>query len=73
VRAIYEAVKDKSDENKINIYHSEEDSLSQWLIIDYFDIILHIFTEEERKFYNIEHLWKEAKKVRLPRKKIIPS
>jgi len=67
VRAIYEEVLESCKKEKIEIHHKEEDNESQWLLIDFFEVVLHIFLEEKRKFYNIEHLWREAKKVRLPK------
>ena len=66
-RAIYEEVIKSSKRNKIDIHHCENDNSSSWLLVDYFDVIMHIFTEESRKFYEIERLWREAKKVRIPK------
>lgn len=68
VRAIYEEVVRLAKKNSIDIHHTEEDQLSHWLLIDFFDVVLHIFLEEVRNFYGIEHLWKEAKKVRIEKK-----
>ena len=33
---------------------------SSWVLMDYSDIILHIFTTEDREFYNLDHIWKDA-------------
>lgn len=63
VQAIYEEVIKFSHKNNFNIYHTEKDPSFNWLIVDYFDIILHIFSEEARKFYDLEHLWNEAKRI----------
>lgn len=68
VRAIYEEVIRLSKKNSIDIHHTEEDEFSHWLLIDFFDVVLHIFLEEIRNFYGIERLWKEAKRVRLTKK-----
>ncbi|OPX30219.1 MAG: ribosome silencing factor [Candidatus Omnitrophica bacterium 4484_171] len=67
-RAIYEEVIKSSKKNKIGIHHCENDSSSSWLLVDYYDIIMHIFTEESREFYGIERLWREAKRIRIPKK-----
>ena len=32
-----------------------------WILIDYFDVVIHIFKKEPREFYNIERLWADAK------------
>jgi len=42
--------------------HHHEGSLeSGWYLLDYTDVIVHIFGAEERKFYNLEELWSDAK------------
>ena len=34
---------------------------NQWVILDYIDIIIHIFSAEKRKFYDLDRLWADAK------------
>jgi ribosome-associated protein len=36
-----------------------------WVIIDYVDIVVHIFFDEIRKYYNLERIWFDAKKVNI--------
>ena len=36
---------------------------SQWILVDYFDTLVHIFLAESRNFYNIEGLWRDAKQI----------
>jgi len=36
---------------------------SQWILVDYFDMLVHIFLAESRNFYNIEGLWRDAKQI----------
>lgn len=69
VEAIYGWVLKKSKEDNLTVHHKEKDDVYHWVLIDFFDVVLHIFLEEKRAFYNIEHLWSHAKRVRLPRKK----
>ena len=42
--------------------HVEGQQNAQWILMDYGDIVVHIFQEEIRHFYNIEDLWADAKK-----------
>ena len=42
--------------------HIEGQQNAQWVLMDYGDIVVHIFQEEIRHFYNIEDLWADAKK-----------
>lgn len=39
---------------------------SQWVAMDYADVIVHILLPEERAFYDIEHLWADAELTRVP-------
>jgi len=41
--------------------HSEGKSTSTWVLVDYFDIVVHVFYPETRKFYELEDLWSDAK------------
>jgi ribosome-associated protein len=43
----------------------EGDASSLWLIIDYVDVIVHIFHEEKRDLYSLEDLWSDAPRVAL--------
>jgi len=44
-------------------YHKEGYSSASWILLDYKDVIVHIFCGETRDFYNIEHLWSDGKKI----------
>ena len=39
------------------------DGNSVWILYDFGDIVLHVFTEEARKLYDLEHLWADAPRV----------
>lgn len=41
-------------------YHSEGMDQSKWVLIDYFDTVVHVFYPETRAFYDIEDLWSDA-------------
>lgn len=40
---------------------------AEWVLLDYGDFIIHIFNEKSREFYDLERLWRDAKKVELPK------
>ena len=36
-----------------------------WILLDYYDIIIHIFAEEERSFYDLDHVWRDGISISL--------
>ena len=44
----------------IQIGHKEGTSESGWVLLDYGDVLIHIFSPEEREYYRLEELWKDA-------------
>ncbi len=44
-------------------YHKEGYGSAAWVLLDYRDVIVHIFYGETRDFYNLEHLWSDGEKV----------
>lgn len=43
----------------------EGNSASTWILMDYGDIIVHIFSKEDRLFYDLERIWKDGKEINL--------
>jgi len=39
---------------------------AEWILLDYGDFIVHVFEEKSRRFYDLERLWREARRVALP-------
>ena len=46
------------DDPKVEGYNN-----ASWILLDYNDVVLHIFDEESRSFYNLERLWRDGKEV----------
>ena len=42
------------------------DSSGGWMVIDFVDVVFHVFTQEARAFYDLDSLWGDAKKVEVP-------
>ncbi|NCC72112.1 MAG: ribosome silencing factor [Sphingobacteriia bacterium] len=62
VDAIAESVEKSVKENaSINPWHKEGTQNAEWILLDYIDVVVHIFNEQNRKFYNLEGLWADAK------------
>lgn len=65
VRAIADNVTFRLEEQKIKGRHVEGKDDARWILLDYVDVIVHVFHHETRNFYNLERLWGHA--PRLPR------
>ena len=48
--------------------HLEGYTKSEWILMDYFDFVIHIFSDRAREFYDLERLWKSAPRVSVPKK-----
>ena len=56
--SVEESVKELCDEN---VWHRDGYKNSLWVLLDYGDIMVHVFQKETREFYNLEGLWADAK------------
>jgi ribosome-associated protein len=61
VKAIADSVEDEIyKKTKTNPFHKEGLENAEWVILDYFDIVIHIFKTDKRDFFGIEDLWGDA-------------
>ncbi len=67
VRAIYGNIIRQARKENIPVHHCEDDPSSRWMLVDLYDVVAHIFLREARDFYDIEHLWREGKRIRIPK------
>jgi ribosome-associated protein len=44
-------------------FRREGERYKRWIVLDYVDIVVHIFLQEEREYYDIERLWRDAPRV----------
>ena len=64
VKALCDEVDEYCRDNGIEIGPMEGYSAARWVIIDLKDVVVHIFRNEDREFYNLERLWSDAENVR---------
>jgi len=60
VKAIADEIEDKLSEQRIKCSNREGYETMNWVLIDYFDVIVHIFKTEARNYYNLEKFWGDA-------------
>ena len=63
VRALAEAVEEALSKAGEEPHHIEGHRGGQWTLLDYSAVVIHVFTEEGRAFYDLERLWSDAKPV----------
>jgi len=63
IRAIADAITETLGKAGAKPAHVEGDDRSEWILLDYFDFIVHIFAPEKRLFYGLERLWGSAERV----------
>ncbi|SDC39742.1 MULTISPECIES: ribosome silencing factor [unclassified Candidatus Frackibacter] len=64
VKAIAKAIMDElEDEFDIELTRKEGMDQARWVLLDYSDVIVHIFHQEEREYYELERLWGDAKEL----------
>lgn len=61
VEAIADSVEDEIRKNlKEKPFHKEGKDNSEWILLDYFDVVVHVFQKEKRDFFGLEELWADA-------------
>lgn len=67
IRAVAEAVQDRIREQcGERPWHVEGNDHYKWVLVDYVDVVVHVFSEEKRGFYNLERLWGDAPIEQVP-------
>jgi ribosome-associated protein len=63
VRAIADGVMERLADEGVKPAHVEGYDRSEWILLDYFDFIVHVFAPETRTFYDLERLWGNAERI----------
>lgn len=60
VKAVADAVMEGLEKVGIRVWHNEGYVHRNWILLDYVDVVTHVFHKDIRKFYNLERLWGDA-------------
>ena len=65
VQAISNAVEEELRKVRKRPLHIEGYSSAEWILLDYGDFIVHVFSAASRRFYDLERLWRDAKRIEI--------
>lgn len=63
VKALADEVEYKLDEAGVSVSHIEGYRSNSWILLDYIDVIVNVFSDEARDFYDLERLWQDGNPV----------
>ena len=63
IQAIAGAVDERLEALGMRVTHAEGYKQAEWVLLDYVDFVVHVFSEKARQFYDLERLWKSAKRL----------
>jgi len=63
IQAISDEVQERLEKAGLYVTHVEGYSQAEWVLLDYVDFVVHVFSENARRYYDLERLWKSAKKM----------
>jgi ribosome-associated protein len=64
-QSIADEIMEQLKKFKIRPLQTEGYNTAQWILIDYGTFVVHIFTEESRRYYDLERLWRDAERVEI--------
>ena len=63
IQAISDEVEERLQKVGLQATHIEGYTQAEWVLLDYVDFVVHVFSEKARRYYDLERLWKSAKKM----------
>ena len=63
IQAIADAVDERLEALGLRPTHTEGYKQAEWVLLDYVDFVVHVFSEKARGYYDLERLWKSAKRM----------
>jgi ribosome-associated protein len=65
IQAVSDAILEELEKSGVSPQHVEGYAEAQWILMDYLSFVVHIFSEQARRFYELERLWKKAVRVKI--------
>ncbi len=79
VKALADEVEFRLDNEGIGVSHIEGYRSDSWILMDYIDVVVHVFSDEAREYYDLERLWQDGEEIdisdiqELPAQLLFPS
>lgn len=66
IKAISDAIEERLEQHGKRLSHREGKAGAEWVLLDYADFVVHIFSERARQYYDLERLWRNAERIDFP-------
>lgn len=63
VKSLADEVEEQLDEAGISVSHVEGYRSNSWVLLDYVDVVVHVFSDEARAYYDLERLWQDGEEI----------
>ncbi len=65
IKSLADNVEEKLAEKGVKPIHIEGYNSARWILLDYNDIVIHIFHEDDREYYGLERLWQDGREINI--------
>ena len=65
VKSLADYVEYEMDQQGVSVSHIEGHRSDTWILMDYVDVIVHVFNDESRKYYDLDRLWEDGEEIDL--------
>lgn len=65
IQALVDNVQEEMHKAGYTLKAVEGNRTASWVLLDYYDVIIHVFSKEDRLFYDLEHIWRDGKPLEL--------
>ncbi len=79
VKALADEVESRLDDSGVGVSHIEGYRSDTWILLDYVDVVVHVFSDEARDYYDLERLWQDGEEIdisdilNMPMSELFPS
>lgn len=63
LKSIADYIEDELTQYKVNVWNKEGYQNRKWILLDFVDVVVHIFDAETREYYDLDTLWADAEKI----------